>query len=153
MEFLSLLGRHIYLDINACNTNELFEIISELMSASVNLNPKDIKEHLLIRENLGSTGLGMGIAIPHARIKYLQQTIISFIRTRNSIDFKAPDGLGVRIFMFILVPENVQQEHLNLLSYIANMLSNDDVRQTFEQSYCVEDIQRVLKEYKQKTFI
>jgi nitrogen PTS system EIIA component len=151
MKFLNLLGQRIYLDMDVCNTDELFEKTANLTAIDTHVNAQDIKKHLSMREHLGSTALGMGVAIPHGRIQNLQHTIITFVRTKQSIDFKAPDNIGVRIFMCILVPEHAKQEHLNLLSYIANMLSDDHMRQVFEAALCVEDIKQILQVYAYKT--
>jgi PTS system nitrogen regulatory IIA component len=76
------------------------------------------------REKLGSTGLGVGVAIPHGRLKGLKEPIISFYRLLNGIDFKTSDQIAVDIVIFLLVPELATQKHLDLLSEIAQILAD-----------------------------
>ncbi len=146
MNFLSLISNRIYLDINTNNSEELLSAIADIMS-NPQISSKEIYSHLKMREELGSTGLGLGVAIPHGRIKNLHNTMISIIRTKKSIDFKAPDDLNVNVFISILVPEQATQEHLDLLSYIANMLADDDLREILNSSTNIEDILQAIQVY------
>ena len=147
MDFLSLISNRIYLDINANDSEELFSAISDIM-ASPQISSKEIYSHLKMREELGSTSLGLGVAIPHGRIKNLHHTMISIVRTKKPIDFKAPDDLKVNIFISILVPEQATQEHLDLLSYIANMLADDDLREVLNKpSITIEDVLQAIQVY------
>ncbi|MFM2344535.1 MAG: hypothetical protein RLZZ210_1146 [Pseudomonadota bacterium] len=146
MDFLSLISNRIYLNVPAKNSEELFISIADIMS-NPQISSAEIYSHLKIREELGSTGLGLGVAIPHSRIKNLHQTIISIVRISQAIEFKAPDNENVNIFIAILVPEQATQEHLDLLSYIANMLADDELREILNSSNNTEDILQAIQIY------
>jgi PTS system nitrogen regulatory IIA component len=77
---------------------------------------------------LGSTGLGHGVAIPHGRIKGLKSPMAAVFQLAQSIGFDAPDEQPVKILIFLLVPEAATQKHLEILSEIAELLSNASVR-------------------------
>jgi PTS system nitrogen regulatory IIA component len=88
-----------------------------------------VVEFLNAREDLGSTALGAGVAIPHGRVKGLKLPSAAFIRLKNPIEFAAPDGDPVSILIFLLVPEKATQQHLEILSSIAQLLSDAEARQ------------------------
>ena len=83
---------------------------------------------LMDRERLGSTGLGHGVAIPHGRISKLKEPLAAVLRLRNPIEFDAPDQQPVGLFVFLFVPEAANQRHLEILSEIAAMLSDRELR-------------------------
>ena len=77
---------------------------------------------------MGSTGLGHGVAIPHGRIKGLKNPLAAVLRVQQPIAFDAPDDEPVGLLIFLLVPEAATQRHLEILSEIAEMLSDRDLR-------------------------
>ena len=99
----------------------LFENLHDLSRALVT-------DSLFARERLGSTGLGHGVAIPHGRIKGLKSPMAAVFQLAQSIGFDAPDEQPVKILIFLLVPEAATQKHLEILSEIAELLSNAAVR-------------------------
>ena len=122
---LLLPTNQIYLDVAVNDIDELFHLASSHFSyQNAQLNIKGITECLQDREKLGSTGLGVGVAIPHGRLKGLKEPIISFYRLLNGIDFKTSDQIAVDIVIFLLVPELATQKHLDLLSEIAQILAD-----------------------------
>jgi PTS system nitrogen regulatory IIA component len=103
----------------------LLEQLSELLGSSSPAVPvQTIFEALLSRERLGSTGLGKGVAIPHGRMAGLDHPVCAFIRIRKPIDFDAADGQPVDLVFSLLVPEDSTEEHLQVLSTIAEIFSN-----------------------------
>ncbi len=122
---LLLPTNQIYLDVAVIVIDELFHLASSHFSSqNPQLHIKSITECLQDREKLGSTGLGVGVAIPHGRLKGLKEPIISFYRLLNGIDFKTSDQIAVDIVIFLLVPELATQKHLDLLSEIAQILAD-----------------------------
>jgi PTS system nitrogen regulatory IIA component len=119
----------IALDTPANNRGDVFAVAGELFSKQVGIDSNTVVGFLNAREDLGSTALGAGVAIPHGRVKGLKQPIAAFIRLMNAIDFAAPDGEPVSILIFLLVPEKATQQHLEILSSIAQLLSDADARQ------------------------
>lgn len=80
------------------------------------------------REELGSTGIGRGAAIPHVRLKNLDRIRIAVGRSSAGIDFNAIDGEPVRLFFLLVAPENATGDHLKALARISRLLRQDDVR-------------------------
>jgi len=90
---------------------------------------KRVFEQAGLRERLGSTGLGHAVAIPHGRIKGLKNPLAAVIRVQQPIPFDAPDDEPVLLLIFLLVPEAATQRHLEILSEIAEMLSDRELRE------------------------
>ena len=87
-----------------------------------------VTDSLFSRERLGSTGLGHGVAIPHGRIKGLKAPLAAVFQLAHTIGFDAPDDLPVNLLIFLLVPEAATQKHLEILSEIAELLSDASLR-------------------------
>jgi PTS system nitrogen regulatory IIA component len=119
---------NILLDIEVSSREELFQFVGELFEKNFGITSSTVQNCLLDRENLGSTGLGHGLAIPHGRVKNLSNAHLAFIRTRKGIDFKAPDQEMVKAFVVMLVPEQATQEHLEILSQVAQVLSDKEAK-------------------------
>lgn len=124
----------IALDSSAKSRSDVFAEAGELFGKQVGIDPSAVVEFLNAREDLGSTALGAGVAIPHGRVKGLKQPSAAFMRLKNPIGFAAPDGQPVSIFIFLLVPEKATQQHLEILSTIAQLLSDADTRQFLSQA-------------------
>jgi PTS system nitrogen regulatory IIA component len=88
-----------------------------------------VTDNLFALESLGSTGLGAVVAIPHGRIMGLKQPLAAFMRLAEPIPFESPDGKPVSLLIFLLVPEQATQQHLEILSEIAQLLSDRDMRE------------------------
>jgi PTS system nitrogen regulatory IIA component len=114
---------NVLLDLDAGTKARLFDAVGALFEAANGLQRKVVVESLLAREKLGSTGLGQGIAIPHGRIRGLAEARGAFVRLRTPIAFDAPDGKPVTQVFVLLVPEQATEQHLQLLSELAQMFS------------------------------
>jgi len=119
---------NILLDVDATSKKRLFERIGQLFEDRMQISHSVVFDSLFARERLGSTGLGQGIAIPHGRIKGLKQSLAAFVRPRQPIPFDAPDGKPVGQVFVLLVPEHATEEHLQLLSELAEMFSERSFR-------------------------
>ena len=119
-----LTADNVLLNLDVGNKRRLFEVIALESELRYNLSPTVTVDSLLARERLGSTGLGQGIAIPHGRIRGLKQAIGFFARPKAPIIFEAPDGQPVRDIFVLLVPEAATDEHLQILSELAQRFSN-----------------------------
>lgn len=112
----------------------LLEYVSELLAgSSPGLTQHEIFEALISREKLGSTGLGQGVAIPHGRIASLEQPLCAFVRLATPVDFDATDGQPVDLIFTLLVPEDSTEEHLQVLSTIAEIFSNAGISMALRQ--------------------
>jgi PTS system nitrogen regulatory IIA component len=124
-----LLESNILLDAEATTKKRLFEEVAALFEDHAQLARQVVFDSLSAREKLGSTGLGQGIAIPHGRIKGLQRALGAFVRPLQPIPFDAPDGRPVAQVFVLLVPEHATEEHLQLLSELAQMFSDKAFRE------------------------
>ena len=87
-----------------------------------------IYEALNARENLGSTGIGDGIAIPHAKLPHIDSMVACFARSQSGIDFDSIDKEPVKLFFALLVPDNSAGLHLKALARISRLLKSDEFR-------------------------
>ena len=120
---------NILLDLDAASKPRLFDAVGELFERNQGLARKLVVDSLLAREKLGSTGLGQGVAIPHGRIKGLATAQGAFVRLASPIAFDAPDGKPVAQVFVLLVPEHATEQHLQLLSELAQMFSERPFRE------------------------
>lgn len=90
------------------------------------LPQRDVFEALLQRERLGSTGVGRGIAIPHARMAGLKSICCLFARLAEPVPFDSPDGEPVDLVFVLLAPEDAGADHLKALARIARLLREPD---------------------------
>jgi len=94
----------------------------------------------LARENLGSTGLGQGVAIPHARLKGLRQAVAAYLRVNPAISFDAPDGKPVSELLFLLVPEQATEDHLQTLAEAAEMFNDRRFRDHLRNQFSATSV-------------
>ena len=137
----------IALDIPAKSRADAFAAAGALFAKQTGIEPSSVVEFLNARENLGSTALGAGVAIPHGRVKGLKQPSAAFMRLQSPIEFAAPDGEAVSILIFLLVPEKATQQHLEILSSIAQLLSDADVRQTLSTAADSSTVSELLQRW------
>ena len=123
-----LLPANIRLDLAAASKAALFDAVGSLFAASHGLSARTVVGSLAAREKLGSTGLGQGVAIPHGRIKGLAEAKGAYVGLADPIDFDAPDGKPVSQVFVLLVPEQATEQHLQLLSELAQMFSDRGFR-------------------------
>ena len=121
---------NVLLDLPASSKKRAFEQAGLLFENNQGVARAKVFDSLFARERLGSTGLGQGVAIPHGRIKGLKDAVAAFVRVAEPIPFDAPDGQPVSVMIFLLVPEQASQAHLDLLSELAQMLSDKAFRQS-----------------------
>ncbi len=120
--------QNVLLDLDVSSKKRAFEQAGLLFENNCSIARSTVSDNLFARERLGSTGLGHGVAVPHGRIKGLKNPIAAFVRLIEPIPFESPDGLAVDLLIFLLMPDNVTQQHLEILSEIAEMLSDDEFR-------------------------
>lgn len=117
-----------FCNIEGVSKKRLLETSAELIASKVDVNPDEVYKALIAREQLGSTGLGNGIAIPHSRIPKCEDTIGCLVKLANPIDFDAIDNNPVDLLFFLLVPENTIEGHLEVLRTLAELFKS--------KSYC-----------------
>ncbi len=124
----------VLVSVDATSKKRAFEEADLLFENLHGLARALITDSLFARERLGSTGLGHGVAIPHGRIKGLKAPMAAVFRLANPIGFDAPDEQPVVLLIFLLVPEAATQKHLEILSEIAELLSDTALREQIKSS-------------------
>ena len=114
--------------VDATSKKRAFEEVGLLFENQHGLSRALVTDSLFARERLGSTGLGHGVAIPHGRIKGLKAPMAAVLQLAQPIGFDAPDEQPVSLLIFLLVPEAATQKHLEILSEIAELLSDAALR-------------------------
>lgn len=92
------------------------------------LDDQEVFNRLVARERLGSTGIGNGVAIPHARSPYCDTPLAGFLKLDEAVEFDAIDGNPVDLVFVLLVPEDADDTHLALLAEVAGAMSDAEVR-------------------------
>ena len=99
---------------------------------------------LMDRESEHTTGIGLGIAVPHARTAAVQETVIVFARCRNPIDFKALDDLPVTLVVLIAVAPDQHKTYIRTLARVAGFLKQGSVREALEAATDPDEIWSIL---------
>ncbi|MEY2631794.1 MAG: system nitrogen-specific component PtsN [Pseudomonadota bacterium] len=123
---------HIVLDLEATSKKRVFEQAGLLFENHQGIARSVVFDSLFAREKLGSTGLGQGIAIPHGRIKGLKQAIGAFMRLTHAVPFDSPDGRPVNLLFVLLVPEQATEQHLQILSELAQRFAERSFRESLQ---------------------
>jgi PTS system nitrogen regulatory IIA component len=131
----SILPREqVLVSVDVTSKKRAFEEAGLLFENLHGLSRSLVTDSLFSRERLGSTGLGHGVAIPHGRIKGLKSPMAAIMQLAVPIGFDAPDEQSVSLLIFLLVPEAATQKHLEILSEIAEMLSDAPLRDKLQTS-------------------
>ena len=125
---------NVVVDLDASSKKRVFEQAGLLFENNQGIARSTVFDSLFTRERLGSTGLGQGIAIPHGRIKGLKDAAGAFLRLAAPVQFDAPDGRPVSMLFVLLVPEQANETHLQLLSELAQMFSDRVFREALQNA-------------------
>ena len=131
---------NILLDLECASKKRVFEQVGLLFENQLSIARSLCFDSLFAREKLGSTGLGQGVAIPHGRIKGLKEAVGAFVRVREPIAFDAPDNKPVQLIFVLLVPERATDQHLQILSELAQMFSDKAFRQQLLTAKTAHDV-------------
>jgi PTS system nitrogen regulatory IIA component len=118
----------ILLDVDVTGRGALLERVAAALGEHAHVSAAQVLASLNAREDLGSTALGHGVAIPHARMSQCGAVAGTFVRTRMAIPFSAPDLKPVSLFLGLLVPKQATEHHLQLLATAANMFGDRGFR-------------------------
>lgn len=118
----------IRFDTNGTSKKAALETLSSMIAGdNPDLTQFEVFESLLTRERLGSTGLGHGVAIPHGRTRHDNKTLGAFIRMQTPVEYDAVDKQPVDILFALLVPQESTDEHLQILSRLAEKFSDTEL--------------------------
>lgn len=136
---------HILLNSKVPTIKRLFEEIGEHVEHESGIPADEIIKQLWVREMLGSTALGNGVAVPHARVEGLKVAMALFIRTQTPIDFESPDRKPVTVIMALLAPANINDQHLNFLAQTARRFSNTRFRHLLDHCHTTASVFHLFK--------
>lgn len=148
MKMLDILDREcIIAELRSRTKKEVLEeLTGALLNCKADLDKEALVEVLLEREQLGSTGIGDGIAIPHGKVPDLDELIVSFGRSTLGIEFDSMDGRPTHLFFLLIAPENSAGVHLRALAKISKLLKSAHFRQRLMESGTREEIFQVIRE-------
>ena len=133
-----------YCRIEGVSKKRLLENISKLLSKQFsNLDDNEIFNAIMAREQLGSTGLGNGIAVPHCRVPHCETIIGALITLENAIDFDAIDGKKVDLIFLLIVPEEKTDDHIKVLGGLAELFNDPNFCSTIRQAQNSSDLYKV----------
>jgi len=148
MKILDLVPPNAVLDDLRSDTKEgVLRELSEVLSGMVPSIPADaIASILLERENLGSTGIGDGVAIPHGKAAGIERLVAAFGRSRKGVQFQSLDGQPAHLFFAIMAPETSAGMHLKALARISRLMKDERFRRSLLEAEDAGDLCRILRE-------
>ena len=142
-----LLKDAVILDIESTGKREVLAELSEgAANAEASLDTERLFQVLLERENLQSTGIGDGVAIPHGKMPGLARLVASFARSRTGVDFQSIDGQPTHLFFLLVVPEHSGGQHLKALARISRFFRDAAFRKALNEAESQEDVFRAIEE-------
>lgn len=139
----------IFLDTEITSKKKLLELIANIVADRTQLSESVIYNSLLNRERLGSTGLGLGFAVPHARLENLDHTMGFLFRLNDAVNFESPDNQPVDLVFTIIIPEQATEEHLIILSSLAGIFSRPEVCEAIRSAASKEEIAQIIESAEQ----
>lgn len=137
----------IFLNFEANNKEEAIEkFINSLDKTGTIKEPNALKDALLEREKLGTTGIGQGIAMPHARSSAIKDLTVAFFRSEKGIDFKSMDSEPVHLVFLLLAPVTAGGPYLKLLAKISRLLRGDDFRNALMEAKDVSSVLQIIQD-------
>jgi len=131
----------IFLGLEAQNTDDAITAVARELSLAADLDASLVDDALIEREKLGSTSVGNGFAIPHCKLSNLDEIVVALARFEAGVDFcDTKDQEPVSFFFVVLSPPDQPAEHLQVLSQIARILKNDNLRRELLETNGVDSI-------------
>ncbi|GAD88172.1 MULTISPECIES: PTS IIA-like nitrogen regulatory protein PtsN [Vibrio] len=130
--------------VHCTSKKRALELISQIAATHSGQDSTDLFECMLGREKLGSTGIGNGIAIPHARMSNSDQAIAVLLQCDEAIEFDAIDNRPVDLLFALLVPENQCKEHLKTLSCMAERLNDKKILKQLRHAKSDEELFEIM---------
>ncbi|MDD3148877.1 MAG: PTS sugar transporter subunit IIA [Candidatus Riflebacteria bacterium] len=137
----------IFLNFEAENKEKAIEkFVASLQQTGSIKEPEALKDALFEREKLGTTGVGGGIAMPHARSSAIKDLTVAFFRSEDGIDFKAIDNGPVNLVFMLLAPVSSGGPYLKLLAKISRLLRGEDFKTSLLEAKTAAEIMQIIKE-------
>lgn len=130
--------------VTAANKRDALGAAAEIAARTFRLDAREILEALLAREAKGSTGVGHGVALPHARVTGLNRMRAVFLRFETPVDFAAVDEQPVDIMFVLLAPGDAGSEHLRALARVSRLLRQPDLREQIRKARSADAVYALL---------
>ena len=141
----TLIQRHaIMLDVTAENKKETLQALSDHLGMMAGQNGRTVFDAMLERERLGSTGVGKGLAVPHARIPGINKVYAVMARFASPVEFNALDGQPVDMMFMLLSPHDAGADHLKALSTISYALRDAVLCQRLRAAHSIDEVYELL---------
>ncbi len=143
-----LKGQFINLDLKGDSKIEVIRELVKLIAKSKKLkNNKAFFNAVIERENMGSTGIGNGVAIPHAKSKGVQRFVLAFARKNEGIDFQALDGEKTHLFFILASPQEDVGKHLKVLAAISHLVKDKFIIESLKRADNKKEILKIISGY------
>jgi len=147
MKILDVLQKEaIISDLKSRDKKGILEELVAPIAHITGVNHKDLVRVLMDREQLGSTGIGGGIGIPHGKLKQLESLALGFGLSRKGVDFESMDNQPTHIFFLLVTPENSTGLHLKMLARISKILKHDPFKEKLLNAANSDAIFSIIKE-------
>jgi PTS system nitrogen regulatory IIA component len=133
--------------LKATNKKHLLQKLSDSLAEKTGLESRDIFDRLFEREKLGSTGMGSGIAIPHARMENIDRVYTAFMTLDEPTDFESVDERPVDLVFALLAPQNAGADHLQALAKASRLLRTADFCTRVRGASSADAIESLLLSY------
>lgn len=130
--------------VSATNKKKALAVIAEIAARNFGLEPAEVLEALAEREAAGSTGVGHGVAVPHARLEGLQRMRGVFVRLEQPVEFESVDDQPVDLLFALFAPKNAGAEHLRALAKVSRVLRQGDLREQLRKARSADAVHALL---------
>ncbi|UWD50478.1 fructose-specific PTS transporter subunit EIIC [Clostridioides difficile] len=154
MKIIDLLDeKSIKLNLESKNKPKVIEELVDLVANSGNLNDKEnYKKAILAREEMSTTGIGEGVAIPHAKTTAVNKACIAAAVSKEGIDYESFDGSLSNLFFMIAAPDGANNTHLEVLSRLSTILMDEDFRNKLINSSSAREFKEIIDKKEREKF-
>lgn len=131
-------------DLRSKDKKGVLEELASSISTRTGTATQDIVNVLLEREQLGSTGIGGGIAIPHGKLADISSIVVGFGLSREGVEFDSLDNRPVHIFFLLITPANSTGIHLSVLAQISRLLKQSHFKENLLKAESAEEIEQII---------
>ncbi|MEM6534152.1 MAG: PTS sugar transporter subunit IIA [Pseudomonadota bacterium] len=128
----------------AASRKQVLGILSTALGKRLKIDGRDILEAVLERESLGSTAVGEGVVVPHARVNGLERPVGGFLKLTEGVDFDAPDGATCDLIFMLLAPHVSGADHLRALAQVSRAFRSEDLREKLRATNDTGEMFRIL---------
>jgi PTS system nitrogen regulatory IIA component len=151
MDFLN--KKAISVDIKATDKEGVIRELADLLANAIDIkNKEELIKAVLAREALGSTGIGQGVGIPHAKSQVVKELVAAFGLSREGVSFDSLDGEPVHIFFLLIAPEESAGPHLKALARISRMLKDKYFRELLRKAKSENDVLQIIQDEDSKKY-